>query len=88
MGSTTEYARKHRKQVNEIIEAAKSAGCLFCREQEPICLDFHHINPANKEFAVGGARMMATKRVIAEIAKCVVLCANCHRKLHAGLLHL
>lgn len=73
-----------------LIGAAKSAGCHFCDEMEPVCLDFHHRNSAEKSFNLSnsGNKGISVAEVATEIAKCVVVCANCHRKLHAGLLSL
>lgn len=60
------------------------AGCLFCGESNPLCLDFHHRDRSAKKADVSVLiRDKAGRRAVeAEIAKCVVLCANCHRKLH------
>jgi hypothetical protein len=62
----------------------KTLRCARCPETHPSCLDFHHRNPKTKLFKVGGAAPsgMPREKVMAEIAKCVVLCANCHRKEH------
>jgi hypothetical protein len=49
-------------------------------------LQFHHIDPATKEFALsaeGVTRSLARAR--AEAAKCVLLCANCHAEVEAGV---
>lgn len=53
----------------------------------PVCLEFHHIiNPKDKEFSPANAYSWGwgIERIKKEISKCIVLCANCHRKLHAG----
>jgi hypothetical protein len=44
-------------------------------------MDFDHIDPAAKSFNVmaGHAMLMATAKVLAEVAKCDVVCVNCHR---------
>lgn len=62
----------------------KTLKCSKCPEKHPACLDFHHLNPADKTDTVirlvhNGA---SKDRILAEMAKCVVLCANCHRKEH------
>jgi hypothetical protein len=49
--------------------------CSICGETAPECLEFHHRNPAEKSRA-------SKERVLAEVAKCDVLCANCHAKRH------
>ena len=79
-------SHQHRAELKARVDAIKAeAGCLVCDENDPACLDFHHDNP-NKEFSVGVAasRKVAWHKIEKEIAKCVVLCSNCHRKLHAG----
>lgn len=63
-------------------------GCYFCKESELCCLDFHHKNPAEKGFSLSYARWFKWSKIENEIKKCIVLCANCHRKLHKGLLIL
>jgi hypothetical protein len=45
-------------------------------------LDFHHTDPRAKEFKI--SQMRTIPRLKAEIAKCIVICANCHRKGHKG----
>jgi len=55
--------------------------CVDCGETDPVLLDFDHRDPASKRKEVG--RLAATKpwpQVLAEIAKCDVRCANCHRR--------
>lgn len=59
--------------------------CVKCGEADPVCLDFHHIDPTQKKFLIALAVARASlKRIQEEIAKCEILCANCHRKLHAA----
>lgn len=76
--------KKRRIEVyNKVLEIKHSIGCQKCNENDPACLDFHHIND-DKEFAVAEALTgnINFKIIEKEIAKCIVLCANCHRKLH------
>jgi hypothetical protein len=59
-------------------------GCRRCSESDPVCLQFHHPDPDEKSGAVGqlisdGA---GAERVRAEADRCLVLCANCHRREH------
>jgi hypothetical protein len=57
-----------------------------CGEGDPACLDFHHVD-GKKEINVSlvTKRAWSIERLKAEVAKCVILCANCHRKEHAKL---
>jgi hypothetical protein len=54
------------------------------RRKHPATLDFHHTNPAEKERSIGdiGKYGWSREKTQAEIAKSVILCANCHRKRH------
>lgn len=57
--------------------------------KEFVCLDFHHIDSSQKSFDIGKQfHIKAIGTIINEIKKCVVLCANCHRKVHAGIIRL
>lgn len=59
-------------------------GCSRCTERDPICLDFHHVDPSKKDKSVSDlVRHRATvKKITIEMEKCILLCANCHRKEH------
>ena len=70
--------------IREIKERSK---CAHCGMADWRCLDFHHKNPKQKEFAVSSGLGFSKKRVLKEIKKCIILCANCHRKLEYDLKH-
>ena len=57
---------------------------------EPVCIDFHHLDPTTKEATIAQlmVRAVTVEKVQAEIDKCVRVCANCHRKLHANKIQL
>lgn len=59
-------------------------GCKRCGETHPGCLEFHHLNPDLKEATLSFlAGNNASQRILeAEVAKCEVVCANCHRIEH------
>lgn len=56
--------------------------CVDCGESDPIVLEFDHDRSQPKLFNIGEAvtRAMSIKTLSAEIAKCEVRCANCHRR--------
>lgn len=56
----------------------------------PEALDFHHIDPFQKDFQMGDilASPQRWTIIVAELKKCVLLCANCHRELHAGVANI
>lgn len=61
-----------------------SLKCSQCDESHPATLDFHHLSPDKKDFTVSQAVSSghSIKKIETEISKCIVLCSNCHRKLH------
>jgi hypothetical protein len=80
----TKRARRH-DIVNWFVELKSSLVCSRCGESHPACLQFHHADPKAKETSIADAirRAWSRKRILAELAKCEVLCANCHAKHHA-----
>jgi hypothetical protein len=46
-------------------------------------MDFHHREPSSKSFTIGGAKRRSMDALLAEAAKCDLLCARCHRIRHA-----
>lgn len=81
------HAARKRRQLYDLVNSIKEeTGCALCDEGDPCCLDFHHVND-DKDREV--AYLVVAKnltRLIREINKCVCVCANCHRKIHAGKL--
>lgn len=67
-----------------------SLKCALCPENDIVCLDFHHTNPDEKDMAIARAVSygVSKARILAEMKKCKVLCANCHRKVHAGKMRV
>jgi len=60
-----------------------NSKCIKCGEDHPSVLDFHHRNKEEKKFTISQSYMNHGKlKILEEIKKCDVLCANCHRKLH------
>ena len=65
-----------------------SRGCFFCGESTAVCLDFHHRNAIEKSFTISKHFHRDFELLVKEIEKCEVVCANCHRKIHHGLINL
>lgn len=75
----------YRKRVRTQVRDLKSKlGCSECPERDWRCLDFHHTDPAQKELGISRMYGWSFEKISKEIAKCVVLCSNCHRKHHAS----
>ena len=77
------------KKVSQYKEWKSKQSCLICSESEYCTLDLHHIDPSKKDFAIGSMVFNRSwSSILEEISKCVVLCSNCHRKVHAGVIKL
>lgn len=83
-------AKKYRESSAMIRNVVKTyTGCVVCGENtHPGVLELHHLDPNVKEFAVSENSAMSVERLVTEIAKCICLCANCHRKVHMGLVDI
>jgi hypothetical protein len=86
-----ERARKNNvkyigRNKDFIREYKATHGCKFCNEKNPVCLDFHHEDPRHKEANISRMKndSHSIQKIKQEISKCIVVCANCHRKLHYG----
>ena len=76
----------YRLQKRVYLDGIKTdAGCAHCGLQGlPACVyDFHHRDPAAKVFALSKAFSRGWKAIEIEVAKCDILCANCHRQVDA-----
>ena len=70
--------------------AYKGGKCLRCGYHRCIdALEFHHVNPAQKDFSISEKGYTRSwKKVQTELDKCMIVCANCHREIHAKLAAL
>lgn len=77
-----------RVKVDQILAEFRKNGCALCPEKEPCCMSAHHLDPGSKDFPVGEAKAIGVslKRLQEELKKCICVCENCHRKIHAGLI--
>lgn len=88
--TTREKRKQERAESLVFVRGIKARyGCQLCVEKEACCLEFHHVD-GEKEFNVGDFRALGVGRAkfIEEIRKCVVLCSNCHKKVHEGLISI
>lgn len=74
----------HDRAMQFLNEHKQSHPCIVCGETDPVVLDFHHRNPADKQYNVMAMSRQgySLKRIEEEVAKCDVICANDHRRLH------
>lgn len=80
-----ENARKREQEIQKFIQQQKvGMFCQRCGNTDIRVLDFHHLDKSKKEMSISQIvyKGWGRERILQEIAKCEVLCANCHRILH------
>ena len=92
-----EYYRTHKEQEKKRTSERKkilrkwfkahkeTLKCEKCGENHYVCIEFHHKNKNDKTAGVSvfvHTNFCSKDKILAEIEKCTVLCANCHRKVH------
>jgi hypothetical protein len=73
------------------VEATDSSGAAVAgrpRLCHHAALQFHHVDPSTKAFTVRDGDTRSLARMRDEASKCVLLCANCHAEVEAGLARL
>lgn len=78
--------REKRERLREWVSEYKARPCADCGVQyPPYVMDFDHLDPTTKKDVVGRIIMMGSwKQLLAEVEKCDVVCANCHRERTHG----
>ena len=90
-----EYSKKYRENNRNspfknkrklefcIYKGGCCAECGFEATEKTIAaFDFHHVNPSEKEYTPSDMLMFEKSKVVKELDKCILLCANCHRIFH------
>lgn len=74
---------QHRKDYVALKQTLK---CCYCPETFYACLEFHHVDAKQKDFNPSDLHSYTANALVRELNKCVCVCANCHRKIHKGLI--
>lgn len=81
---TRDRVKRIKPLARQIIVSALKSGCVDCGEKDIIVLEFDH--QKDKKYAI--ARMineaLSLDKLEEEISKCLVRCANCHRRKTAN----
>ena len=74
-----------------LMKSKEGKPCECCGNYEhPKCYDYHHVDESTKSFQLSAIKKLGSKinmeLLKAEIAKCILVCNSCHRKIHLGLV--
>lgn len=80
-----EATERNARQQAKYMKWKQTLSCQSCSEDYGPCMAFHHVDPALKEFEIStGLGRYGVNKLLDEIRKCVVVCSNCHIKIHNG----
>jgi cytochrome c553 len=82
-----EAVTRRLRKVKQTLVDDFGGGCVICGyDRTPGSLHFHHVDPSTKAFSItmGSGRSLAAYRE--EARKCILVCANCHGEIEAGLI--
>jgi hypothetical protein len=83
-----EAVARRRKRLKDMAVQLKGGRCQFCGYHRYAgALEFHHLTEGNKEFGLSTRGLTRSwEKIKAEVKKCILVCANCHREIHGGLV--
>lgn len=81
--------QKRRDKIKVMAVAYKGGKCVCCGYNRYIgALEFHHTDPTQKDFGISASGYTRSwDSIMSELDKCVLVCANCHREIHSGILN-
>lgn len=80
------HVKSFRKKNKERSVEYKGGKCVKCGYDKCIrALEFHHLNPLEKDFGPSQNMNMSWNKIKIELDKCILVCSNCHREIHEDL---
>jgi hypothetical protein len=78
--------KTHRQKIKQMAINYKGGCCQECGYNKcNAALEFHHLDPNEKDFGIGSYTVLSWDKVKIELDKCILVCANCHREIHDEL---
>ena len=87
--ATTEDIKKWYKNLKRNLVIGFGGKCCICGYNNcQDAFDLHHLDPNLKSFSISSFKVKNKMKIYDEAKKCVLLCANCHREFHAGIIKI
>ena len=84
-----EQVKEWRVLVKKKAVEYKGGKCQICGYDKCMrSLDFHHLDPTQKDFAISTFKNKKIEKLKTELDKCILVCSNCHGEIHDGLLEI
>lgn len=83
------HVKTFRKKNKERAIEYKGGKCVVCGYNRSItAMEFHHLDPTQKDFGISSNSNRAWDKIKEELDKCVLICSNCHREVHEGIIKI
>ena len=87
---TRRRRRRNRRLSMDRLKNDNGGACKICGYNKCLnALDFHHLDPKTKDKTYSGMSSIlfncSMKKAREEAKKCILICSNCHREVHAGV---
>lgn len=84
----SEATQRRRDKVKLMAIEYKGRKCCKCGYNKCVeALEFHHLDPTQKDFGIASKGYTRSwSKIKAELDKCILVCSNCHREIHSGLI--
>ena len=84
---TNEQTVERMRHTKRLCIEYKGGKCEKCGyDKYDGALEFHHLDPSKKDFAISKKKAKYIDSLKPELDKCILLCSNCHRELHGGMV--
>lgn len=85
--ATSDNVKKHRDKRRTQLLTICGNKCNLCGYDKCLsALEFHHIDPSTKKYTLAKGNCHSIIDDVEEAKKCILVCANCHREIHEGLV--
>jgi hypothetical protein len=87
MSNQSEAVKRWRKNAKARLIKTFGGSCCICGyNKSDAALEFHHLDPNQKDTTWGAFRgsIKGWDSILEEMRKCVMVCSNCHKEVHAG----